>query len=158
MKNDITPAWKTSINNGNTALAEGKAYGALGYFTAAEGHGLPPALIAVHTAMAHLMLGRHDKARSAVASALPHATGIFVHAQLCALLALADSLEGKPDDGALARLENCLLELAGINLSFDLDQSDLQYLLHGLVARRTLAEGPRSIFRLLVAWPSAAAA
>lgn len=158
MTTHITPAWKQSIRDGNTALAAGRAYDALACFGAAEGYGLPPAYIAVHSSMALLLLGRHDDARRTIRTALPHAAGIFLHAQLLALLAIADAVSGQPDNGALARLENCLLELSEIGLSFNLDQSDVRYLMLGLAAHHVLFDRPRSVFRLLVAWPAAVAA
>ena len=154
----IASAWKPSIDRGNNALAEGRAYDALAHFATAEGKGLPLAFATLHSATALLLLERIDDARVAVERALPHAAGIFVHAQLLALLALADALSGRPDDGAIARLENCLLELSEIGLTFDLSQSDLRHLLRGLIARHKLFERPRAVFRLLVAWPVAAAA
>lgn len=153
-----TPVWKMCINEGNAALAEGRGFDAQAHFASAEGQGLPPAFAAVHSAMALLLLGRHSVARATVETAIPHAAGVFVHAQLLALSALADALCGRPDAGALGRLENCLLELADIGLPFDLNQSDLHNLMRGLVVRHKLTDRPRSVFRLLVAWPAAVAA
>ena len=77
----ITPVWKTCINEGNAALAEGRGFDAQAHFASAEGQGLPPAFAAVHSAMALLLLGRHSAARTTVEAALPHAAGVFVHAQ-----------------------------------------------------------------------------
>ena len=149
----MNPAWKMFVVQGNTALGNGNGHDALKLFAGAESRGLPLAAAAGHSAMALLLLGRDAEARQVVARALPHASGVFDHAQLLAVLAIADSLSGAPDDGALARLENCLLELTDVGMTFDLNKSDLRYLLRGLVRRHALRDRPRSVFRLLVAWP-----
>jgi hypothetical protein len=155
---DMTPTWKQALTDGNVALAKGRAYDAQKHYATAEGYGLPLAFAAVHGAMAQLLLGRHADARATVERALPHAAGIFVHAQLLALLPIADAMSGRADTGDLARLENCLLELTETGLSFDLRQSDLRYLMRGAIASHVLTDRPRAVFRLLVAWPTAAAA
>jgi tetratricopeptide (TPR) repeat protein len=134
------PAWRDDVYRANRSLQLGQGEDALQHFEAAEREGLFPVFAAENAAMALLLLGRNDDARTRIHSVMPSMTGLFVRTQAFALLALADALQGIQATEAFTKLEDCLRELHRMGSRFDLTQSPLQHLFQGLMRMGKMSE------------------
>lgn len=143
------PPWRKEVNRANSYLAMGDGENALAHFRVAEEAGLFSIFAAENAAMAFLLLGRTNEARDSIHAVMPAISGLFLRAQAFALLALADALDGKAASASATELEACVSEISALELTFDLAESPLQFLMRGLVKVGRLSSEAAGVFAVL---------
>ena len=142
------PEYKEHVFRGNSALAAGEPEEALKHFDKARASGLIPIYVSQNKAMALVVAGRYDEARSTILGIQETLTGPFVKTQGLIVLALIDALTNESTD-AEQKLRTCLSELRVAGLRFTLTASPIQFALRGLEARGALTERARAFIRVL---------
>lgn len=141
-------AWSEHVIHGNRALSEGLGDDALRHFAKAEEAGLFSVFAVANAAMAMVLGGKYSEAERKLDEALPSITGLFVRSQTFAILAIIEALGGD-ETTRLTALKNSLEAVRSAGLRFELDQSPLPYLIHGLVKTNRMTDSVKIVVSVL---------